>query len=316
MCWGFMPEIAEVQDILRVLGMPPAQHNEMSALTLLALCNLKSEDRFASAQRRSMTVSKGIMAFIHQHYGKAYAPNTRETFRRQVLHQFVQSGIADYNPDDPFLPTNSPKAHYAISENALALIRLYGTRRWKKALQDFQEKHAAPVSRFGASRETANIAFVLAEGTVLALSPGSHNQLQVDVLQKFVPNFASGATLLYLGDTADKDLYVARNKLAELNISVTAHDKLPDIVLYLPDRNWLYLIEAVTSHGPMTPKRIIELGAWLEKSPVGKIYVTAFLTFAEFRKHMRDIAWETEVWVAETPEHLIHFNGDRFLGPR
>ncbi|MFS2517149.1 MULTISPECIES: BsuBI/PstI family type II restriction endonuclease [Parabacteroides] len=31
---------------------------------------------------------------------------------------------------------------------------------------------------------------------------------------------------------------------------------------------------------------------------------------------MADIAWETEVWIAENPGHMIHFNGDRFIGPR
>src|SRR5215470_13847331 len=110
-----MPEISEAQELLAALGMPPAQQNEMAAFTLLALCGLKPDESWSTAQRRSMTVSKGIMAFIRDHYGRTYAPNTRETFRRQVLHQFVQGRIADYNPDEPGLPTNSPKAHYAVS---------------------------------------------------------------------------------------------------------------------------------------------------------------------------------------------------------
>ncbi len=136
------------------------------------------------------------------------------------------------------------------------------------------------------------------------------------MIELFAPQFASGALLLYLGDTADKDLYIASQQLIELGIPVNEHDKLPDIILYVPQKNWLYLIEGVTSHGPMTPKRIIELNAMLQNCSAGRIFVTAFLTFAEFRRHMRNIAWETEVWIAEVPEHLIHFNGDRFLGPR
>ncbi len=165
-------------------------------------------------------------------------------------------------------------------------------------------------------REAAGIALTLADGSVLLLSPGEHNQLQSLVIEQFVPHFASGAVLLYLGDTADKDLFVATEQLASLGIVVTEHDKLPDIILYLPAQNWLYLIEVVTSHGPMTPKRMVELNEMLADSTAGKVFVTAFLSFADFRKHMRSIAWETEVWIAEAPEHLIHFNGDRFLGPR
>ena len=310
-----MPEISDAQKILAALGMPPAQQNEMAALTLLALCGLKVDDSWASAKRQSTTVSKGIMAFVDFEYGRAYAPNTRETFRRQVLHQFVQGRIADYNPDNPSLPTNSPKAHYAVSEAALIVIQAYGTETWDKAVANFKNTYGSLTTLYQSARQAVGITLTLPDGGVLSLSPGDHNQLQVQVIEQFAPQFASGAMLLYLGDTADKDLFVASEQLIKLGIPVTEHDKLPDIILYLPSQNWLYLIEVVTSHGPMTPKRIVELNALLSDCSAGKIFVSAFPSFAEFRKHMRNIAWETEVWIAEVPEHLIHFNGDRFLGP-
>jgi len=310
-----MPEIADSQKILAALGMPSAQQNEIAALTLLALCGLKPNDKWIYSQRQSMTISKGIMAFIQNEYGKTYAPNTRETFRRQVLHQLVQGRIVDYNPENTSLPTNSPKAHYAISETALVVIRTYGTELWNDALENFKNTYDSLRTLYQSSRRAVGISLTLPNGDTFTLSPGNHNQLQVQVIEHFVPQFASGAILLYLGDTADKDLYVAKEELIALNIPVTAHDKLPDIILYLPVRNWLYLIEVVTSHGPMTPKRIIELNEILNNCPAGKIFVSAFTSFMEFRKHMRNIAWETEVWIEEAPEHLIHFNGDRFLGP-
>ncbi|MBK9750876.1 MAG: restriction endonuclease [Anaerolineae bacterium] len=310
-----MPEIVEAQEILAALGMPSAQHNEMAALTLIALCGLKPEDRWSSAERCSLTVTKGIMNFIRDAYGRAYAPNTRETFRRQVLHQFVQGRIADYNPDAPALPTNSPKAHYAITEAALAVVRTYGIAEWSDALEHFKTTQGSLTTLYAASRQAVGVAVTLPDGSALMLSPGEHNQLQAQVIQLFAPQFASGALLLYLGDTTDKDLYIAAQPLIELGIPVTEHDKLPDIILYLSEKKWLYLIEVVTSHGPMTPKRIVELNAMLKDCSAGKIFVTAFPTFVEFRRHMRNIAWETEVWIAEVPEHLIHFNGDRFLGP-
>lgn len=311
-----MPEISDARKILAALGMPPAQQNEMAALTLLSLCGLKPEDNWLSAQRQSTTVSKGIMAFVRNEYGRAYAPNTRETFRRQVLHQFVQGRIADYNPDDPSLPTNSPRAHYALSEAALTVIRTYGTDAWNDAVENFKNTFGSLMTLYQSSRQAGGIVLTLPDGSTLILSPGEHNQLQAQVIEQFAPQFASGAVLLYLGDTADKDLYVATQELINLGIPITEHDKLPDIILYLPSQNWLYLIEVVTSHGPMTPKRFVELNELLLNCAAGKIFVTAFPSFTEFRKHMRNIAWETEVWIAEVPEHLIHFNGDRFLGPR
>jgi hypothetical protein len=311
-----MPELAQAQEILAALGMPAAQRNEMAALTFLALCRLKPEDEWLSATRRSLTVTKGIMTFIRDHYGKNYAPNTRETFRRQVLHQFVQGRIADYNPDSPGLPTNSPKAHYAISEAALIAIHAYGTQQWETVVHTFQETQGNLMTVYQSSRDRHAIPIRLPDGTTLTLSPGEHNQLQAQVIEQFAPQFAPSAILLYLGDTADKDLYVATEQLASLGIPITEHDKLPDLILHDIAKNWLYLIEVVTSHGPMTPKRIIELNDMLHSSTTGKVFVTAFPTFAEFRKHLKAIAWETEVWIAEVPDHLIHFNGDRFLGPR
>jgi type II restriction enzyme len=310
-----MPEISDAQKILAALGMPSAQQNEMAALTLLALCDLTPDDSWSSAKRKSTTVSKGIMAFIGSEYGRSYAPNTRETIRRQVLHQFVQGRIADYNPDNLSLPTNSPKAHYALSDAALTVIRTYGTDSWNDAVANFKNTYDSLTIQYQSSRQTIGIALTLPDGSTLNLSPGEHNRLQAQVIEKFSPQFASGAILLYLGDTADKDLYIASKQLIDLGIPVTEHDKLPDIILYLPSQNWLYLIEVVTSHGPMTPKRIVELNVMLTNCAAGKIFVSAFPTFAEFRKYMRSIAWETEVWIAEVPEHLIHFNGDRFLGP-
>ncbi len=143
-----------------------------------------------------------------------------------------------------------------------------------------------------------------------------HNRVQAAVVEEFAPRFAPGAILLYLGDTAKKSLHMDAGILAGLGIPITEHDKLPDIILYDKQRNWLFLVEVVTSHGPMTPKRVVELRVLLASCKARPIFVSAFPDFTEFRKHLRDIAWETEVWLAETPDHLIHYNGDRFLGPR
>jgi len=311
-----MPLIEEAQDILRSLGLPRPQQNEMSALTLLALCDLKPGENWNRARRPSLTVTKGIMAFIENEYGKKYAPNTRETFRRQVLHQFVQARIADYNLDAPDLPTNSPRAHYALTKAALTVIRTYGTKRWKSAVNGFVKRPGSLLTVYQKRRAGHSVPVRLSDEVALNLSPGRHNQLQAAIIQEFAPRFAPGAHLLYLGDTAKKNLYVARERLADLNIPLSEHDKLPDVVMLDSKRKRLFLIEAVTSHGPVTPKRVIELEATFVKCDVARIYISAFPDFQEFRKHLKKIAWDTEVWIAEIPDHIIHFNGDKFLGPR
>jgi len=310
-----MSKIEEAQEILKALGLPTAQQNEMSALTLLALCNTKEVDSWTKASRQSLGVTKGIMSFVTDNYGKPYAPNTRETFRRQVLHQFVQGRIADYNPDEPDLPVNSPKAHYAISNEALFVIKTYNTRKWKSAVKTFISKIGTLTQAYEKERSMGLIPVTL-EGKEIKLSAGKHNEVQAAVIEQFAPRFAGGAKVLYLGDTANKDLHIDKKGLESVGILITEHSKLPDVVIYDEEREWLFLIEVVTSHGPVSPKRMLELEDFFKESKVGKIYVTAFPDKAEFKKHITDIAWETEVWIADNPDHMIHFNGDRFIGPR
>lgn len=312
-----MSKISDAQDILSVLGLPPAQQNEISALTLLALCGLKEEDNWADSTRQSLKISKDIMAFVNENYKKEqpYAPNTRETFRRQVLHQFLQARIVDYNPDNPALPANSPNAHYKLTEEAYETIKSYNTQEWEIKAQNFNDAVGRLIEEYEKSREMEMIPVTI-EGKEFKLSPGKHNEVQAAVINEFAPRFAAGAKVLYIGDTANKDLYCNKELLKEIGIPITEHSKLPDIVIYDGNKEWLFLIEVVTSHGPVSPKRVIELEDFTKECKAGKVYVTAFPDRSEFKKHVADIAWETEVWIAENPDHMIHFNGDRFIGPR
>ena len=311
-----MNKVDEAKEILKELGLPLAQQNEISAYTLLALCGIKPKDKWKDATAKSEKVSKGIMAFCREVYKKEYAPNTRETFRRQVLHQFVQARIANYNPDNPLLPVNSPKAHYALTTEALQAIKTFGTKEWKEASELFKSKFGELSKRYANERELNLIPVTLSNGETIKLSAGKHNVVQAAIIHEFAARFANGSIVLYLGDTANKDLYVDKEALLEIGIPITEHSKLPDVVLFDREKNWLYLIEAVTSHGPVSPKRVVELEELLKDCKVGKVYVTAFPDFSEFKKHSTNIAWDTEVWLVDFPEHMIHFNGDRFVGPR
>jgi len=310
-----MSKLEEAKKILKELGLPTAQQNDTSAYTLLALCSIKPRDKWNKATVSSKKVTKGIMSFVSEIYKKEYAPNSRETFRRQVLHQFVQARIADYNPDNPELPVNSPNAHYALTKVALDTIKTFGTKDWKKSVEKFISEEGNLSKKYKKERKQILIPIKLSNGKTLKLSAGKHNEVQAAIVHNFASRFANGGSVLYLGDTAKKDLYLDEKKLKELGIPVNQHRKLPDVIIYDHSKNWLFLIEAVTSHGPVSPKRIIELEEFLKDCKAAKIYVTAFPDFSEFKKHSNNIAWETEVWLADVPEHMIHFNGDKFMGP-
>jgi type II restriction enzyme len=295
--------------------MPAAQQNELSALTLLALAQVGEEDSWNSAGQPSLGISE-MMDEMARLYDRRYAENTRESVRKNVIHQFVQGAIAERNPDDPSLPTNSPATHYALTNEALAAIRKYNTERWEEAATRFLERQGALAEKYRQKREQERMPLQLPSGKEYQLSPGAHNELQAAIIEEFGPRFAPGAQVLYVGDTADKKLHLNEEGFENINLPVPDHDKLPDVVLYDPDENWLYFIEAVTSRGPISRKRQIELeNLMLGDTSAEPIYVTAFLDFSTFGKFMEELAWETEVWIANRPGHMVHFNGDKFLGP-
>lgn len=308
------PHIADALKILNDLGFPRAQQNERSALTLLALIDLRPALQWKNAVAPLIGITP-IMDWMRAHYGKDYKPNSRETVRRQTMHQFVLAGIALYNPDNSERPVNSPAAVYQVSPHILPVLRSYGRAGWSKKLADYRRNAPSLADRFAREREMKRIPILLPDGKRLRLSPGEHSALIRDIVEQFAPRFAPAGRLAYVGDTGAKMGFIDRELFVRLGITIDDHGKMPDVVIHYADRNWLLLVEAVTSHGPVDGKRHAELSQMFNQSSAGLVYVTAFPTRAAMARHLGKLAWESEVWVADAPTHLIHFNGSRFLGP-
>ena len=307
-------KIREALGVLEILDFTRQQQNERSALTLLSLLNLKPADAWESASAPLIGITP-MMEFFAVHYGKKYAPNTRETVRRQTVHQFVQAGMIVPNPDIPSRPTNSPKAVYQIEPSALKLLRTFGKPNWNSHLRKYMKTVESLKKLYLRERDMRRIPVKLSNGQEISLSPGGQNVLIKKVIDDFCPCFTPGGHIIHVGDTEAKWAYLDSDALKELGIDIEEHGKMPDIVVHHVEKNWLVLIEAVTSHGPVNPKRRQELKRLFAGSKAGIVYVTAFLTRKTMLKYLDDISWETEVWIAETSSHLIHFNGERFLGP-
>lgn len=306
--------VNSAMQILAALGLPKPQQNERSALTLLALLNLKPRSDWSQAENPFMGITP-IMDWIRDRYKKEYAPNTRETIRRQTMHQFVDAGIAVYNPDNPTRPVNSPAAVYQIEHEALKLLRTFDSDRWHDNLTAYLSKRQTLAARYANERRQNLVPVKIAPGKKIELSPGEHSELIRDIIESFAARFAPGSMLIYAGDTGEKWGYFDAPTLAKLGVEVESHGKMPDVVLYDPKRNWLILVESVTSHGPVNGKRHAELSNLFSAASAGAVFVTAFPSRSIMSRYLGDIAWETEVWVADAPSHLIHFNGERFLGP-
>lgn len=306
--------IAEAIDILKQFGLPPAQINERTAYCLLALLNVTLNKTWRDSESPLVGITP-MMDFAREHYGKDYAPNSRESFRRYSMHQLVLAGIALYNPDDPDRPTNSPKTVYQISPAAIAVIKSYDSRKWKKNLATFKNEASTLAAQYAKERQMDMVQVKIREGLLIPLSPGKHNELIRAIIEEMVPRFLPGATLVYIGDTVEKWKIFDKELALQIGLSVEAHGKMPDVVLWHSDKKWLVLVESVTSHGPVDSKRRIELAELFASAKGDKVYISAFPDKQTFAHYAPDVAWETEIWVADNPTHMIHFNGDKFLGP-
>jgi hypothetical protein len=231
------------------------------------------------------------------------------------MHQFVDAGIAVYNPDKPDRPVNSPKAVYQVAPAVLTLLQSFGTRKWRDNLMNYLSQSQTLAAKYAMEREQNRIPMQIAPSKVITLSPGEHSELIRAIVEDFGPRFAPGSVLVYAGDTGEKWGYFDAIFLSKLGVNVDTHGKMPDVVLHFVEKNWLLLIESVTSHGPVDGKRHAELSKLFAGSKAGLVYVTAFPNRSIMSRYLGEIAWETEVWVADAPSHLIHFNGERFLGP-
>lgn len=305
-----MKKINDAKSILNMLGVPTKQQNDICCFVLLAMANVKPNSIWKNATNNWVRIHD-IMLFTKNSYDVAYAENTRETFRKDAIHHFRNAAFIEDNEK----PTNSPNFRYRITDEMLDLVKSYGDITWESKLLSFKQNHEQLIDMYASKKNMTKMP-VKINGKDFTFSKGEHNELQKFIIEEFAPRFAPNSECLYVGDTIQKDLVKNKQQLDELGFSITVHEKMPDVVLYIKEKNWIYFIESVTSVGPMDPKRIKEIEDMTIDVKAGKIFVTAFLNFKMFKKFSDSLAWETEVWIAEMPEHMIHLNGDRFLGPR
>ena len=293
----------ECQWLLRNLGFDRERYNERSALVLLALLSLRPGDPWSESEARLLR-TVDIMGWIRDHWATDYKPNTRETIRRQTLHQFVQAHLVVENPDQPTRPINSPKWCYQVTSEALAVIRSNGTPGFKHDLRRYLSERPGLQAVYRQERNLLKIPVMLPHGVEVVLSAGGQNTLLKAMIEEFCPRFTPGGEVLYIGDAGDKWLAFEKEALESLGVSVDDHGKMPDLVVHMEDRNWIVLLEAVTTHGPVDSKRRIELKELFGDSTAGLVFVSCFPDQATMKRHLTDISWETEVWTADHPTHL------------
>lgn len=272
-----------------------------------------SLDEATSAEKGTFMKTREIISFMNLHFGEHISPGSYDDIRRKDLCLPVEAGLIVNSSTLEQQATNNPTRGYAFHPLFARLLHAYGKVEWETELSTFMSQREKIQNDIRQKRDAQYIPTHLPSGEKLLLSPGHHNELQRQIIESFLPLFGFDAQILYIGDTTDKFLYRINHRLDSLGFFPLQHDELPDIIAYSESKNILFLIEAVHSTGPMDEIRVNKLKRHLTDCRANLVFITAFLTKKDFRKWADRIAWETEVWIADSPEHLIHFNGYKFL---
>jgi BsuBI/PstI restriction endonuclease domain/BsuBI/PstI restriction endonuclease HTH domain len=306
--------------ILHAVGIPFDGKSENALVRMaecfLAVAGVRNGWHEAGEQenRKKQSKTRDIISFVNQHFEENISPGSYDDIRRKHLKLLVLSGIVVNSGSMSGAATNDPTRGYSLHPAFVDLIMTFESEDWETQLAQFKTNHQSLSEALSRKRDLATMAVILPGGRPLVLSPGEHNELQKAIIEEFLPRFGSDCSVLYVGDTSNKLLYIEKEVLASLNFFELSHAQLPDIIAYSNTRNRLFLIEAVHSTGPMNEIRVLELQQLLSSCPAEVIFVTCFLTKKDFKKWLLEIAWETEVWIAENPDHMVHFNGHKFLG--
>jgi len=308
--------------ILSKLGIPldglKPRELEKMAMAFLAVADVKRSADWSKARIREggdTLKSRDIIAYLNEYFQEKISMGSYDDIRRKDLKLPVVAGIIIASANKPNAARNDPTRGYSLSPEYVEIIRCFGHSDWLETVEEFMAGRPTLAERLDAARHVGLVPIKLPDGTTIQFSPGEHNLLQKAIIEHFLPRYGYGSEVIYIGDTAKKFLVRDEVKLKALKFFELEHGELPDIVAYSESKNWLFLIEAVHSSGPISPIRLLELKRLAKECTAEIIYITAFLTRDTFRKFAPDIAWETEVWIADAPDHMVHFDGDKFLGP-
>lgn len=305
--------------ILDCFGIPidgTDRRIEKIAMAFLACGDIKSIDDFKNAKDSNSDyalTTRQIIRFINPNFGENISSGSYDDIRRKDLKLLTIGDIVSHSI--PKSAKNDSTRGYVLNPFYAYMVRSYGTEGWKKDVKKQLQDIESLEVKLKRQRDILQVPVTLPSGKKLDFSIGKHNELQKAIIEEFLPRYGYGGEVLYVGDTANKYLHLNKEVLQDLNFFDISHDELPDVISYSKSKNWLYLIEAVHSSGPIDELRILQFKKLTKKCKAEIVYVTAFLDRKTFKQFMKDIAWETEVWIANHPDHLIHFNGDKHLGP-
>lgn len=310
--------IYAILDILKEVGIPldnlTNRRLERIAKACLAIGEIKTDFKEVTSVRNGkFHLTRRIIEFENKYFGENIADSSYDDIRRKDLKLLVLGNIAINSASINSKATNDGTKGYSLSDEFADLLKYYKTSEWTKQLDEYRSKVKALEDELKRKIDAEKVPVKLPSGEELLLSYGEHNQLQKAIIESFLPIYGKGCEVLYVGDTSDKFLHKNEKELSALGFFDLKHDELPDVVAYNKEKNMLFLIEAFHCTGQWDQTRLFKIKKKLTDCNAHIVYITAFENMKQFRTISNKIAWETEVWVADIPEHMIHFNGWKFL---
>lgn len=310
--------VFNILDVFQLIGIPVDNTDrklERMAKACLAVGKIKKDFSEACSFEDGFTRTRDIIVFENKYLGEDISPGSYDNIRRQDLKLLVEAGIVVNSSSTEDQATNNPSRGYGLSKSFANLLHSFGSSRWEILLNEFRKETKSLKEELERRRDLQTVPVTLPNGKIIVLSYGEHNDLQKAIIEVFLPLFGFGAEVLYVGDTKDKFLHLEKAELEKIKFFTLEHEELPDVVAYSREKNLLYLIEAYHSTGEWDEIRVRKVKRKLEESgcTANVVFFTAFENKNIFKQKAKDIAWETEVWIADSPKHLVHFNGYKFL---
>ncbi len=253
--------INEALEILESVGIPLNTKTERGlermAVCFLAVAGITKD--WSKAKENTNLKSRDIINLINENFEENISSGSYDDIRRKDLNLLVLADLVVNSGATKGSATNDPTRGYALNSDFRELILSYKTDKWNKKLKSFNKNKPNLSEILARKRDLEKIPVTLPGGKPLKLSLGEHNVLQKAIIEEFLPRYGGGSSVLYIGDTSNKSLHIETDELKKLNFFDLSHDELPDIIAYSKKHNWLYLIEAVYSSGPMSETRVFEL---------------------------------------------------------
>lgn len=313
--------IRQSLQIIECLGVPiddlTNRQKEKMAMAFLAVGGVKTSSgwkRIKDSNNDYAPTTREIIDFYNANLGDHISRGSYDDVRRSDLSRLLKATIVINSK--PASNNSNPTRGYKINSEYSRIIRNYGQSDWFTQVVTFNKSHPTYEERISQKRNIAKLKVSTPDGREIELKDGEHNAIQKQIIEEFLPRYGHGATILYCGDSDNKyGIIFEKDKLTVLGFGDLKQGKLPDVVAYSPSKDWIYMIEAYHTSNPITPERKYELEQLMGAGVSKAVFVTAFENSSAYRSCPEDLAWETEVWIATDPDHMIHRNGTRFLGP-